>query len=223
MKFLRWSGHSPYYSPLGSTSGTEYYLAVVIALLSAVCVHFVFEKGWEDLRTLASGIMSHAAPEGSDEAEKPESRRGKRQRKKKNPGNSRKLDYPVLGIVVIVLGLGLLFTYTSISYNYTVGSSGVNTMNPDWKESLEWLGNNTPDTGVNYFTIYDQKTFQYPSTAYGIMSWWDYGHMITYIAKRIPNANPFQQGVTGSDGAAAYFMATSEDTANAILDADGSR
>jgi dolichyl-diphosphooligosaccharide--protein glycosyltransferase len=96
-------------------------------------------------------------------------------------------------------------------------------MNPDWKESLEWLGNNTPDTGVNYLTIYDQKTFQYPTTAYGIMSWWDYGHMITYIAKRIPNANPFQQGVTGPDGAAAYFMATSEDTANDILDADGTR
>ena len=55
------------------------------------------------------------------------------------------------------------------------------------------------------------------------MSWWDYGHMITYIAHRIPNANPFQQGVTGPNGSAAYFMATSEDTANAILDADGTR
>ena len=54
----------------------EYYLAVVIALLSAVCIHFVFEKGWEDLRTLASGIMSHAAPGGSDEAKKTELRHG---------------------------------------------------------------------------------------------------------------------------------------------------
>ena len=96
-------------------------------------------------------------------------------------------------------------------------------MNPDWETALEWLGNNTPDTGVNYYAIYDQKTFQYPSTAYGIMSWWDYGHMITYIAHRIPNANPFQQGVTGPNGSAAYFMATSEDTANAILDADGTK
>jgi dolichyl-diphosphooligosaccharide--protein glycosyltransferase len=55
------------------------------------------------------------------------------------------------------------------------------------------------------------------------MSWWDYGHLITYIAKRIPNANPFQQGVAGPDGAAAYFMSTSEDKANAILDRDGTR
>jgi len=85
------------------------------------------------------------------------------------------------------------------------------------------MGNDTPDTGLNYFTIYDQKTFKYPNKSYGIMSWWDYGHMITYIAKRIPNANPFQSGVAGPDGSAAYFMTTSEDTANTILDHDGTR
>ncbi|MGA2918987.1 oligosaccharyl transferase, archaeosortase A system-associated [Methanoregula sp.] len=201
----------------------EYYLAVVIALLSAVCIHFVFEKGWGDLCTLARSFLPHTASDGADEAEKDQPRRGKGQKFKKSSWNSRKPNYPVLGVVVIVLGLGLLFAYTSVSNNYLIGSSGVNAMNPDWKESLEWLGNNTPDTGVNYFTIYDPKTFQYPSTAYGIMSWWDYGHMITYIAKRIPNANPFQQGVTGDTGAAAYFMTTSENTANAILDADGTR
>jgi dolichyl-diphosphooligosaccharide--protein glycosyltransferase len=55
------------------------------------------------------------------------------------------------------------------------------------------------------------------------MSWWDYGHMITFIAKRIPNANPFQQGVAGPDGAAAYFVATDEEAANRILDHDGTR
>jgi dolichyl-diphosphooligosaccharide--protein glycosyltransferase len=55
------------------------------------------------------------------------------------------------------------------------------------------------------------------------MSWWDYGHMITYIAKRIPNANPFQQGVAGSTGSAAYFMAESEDGANSIADTIGIR
>jgi dolichyl-diphosphooligosaccharide--protein glycosyltransferase len=96
-------------------------------------------------------------------------------------------------------------------------------MNADWRESMDWMANNTPETGVNYFTIYDQKSFEYPAGSYGIMSWWDYGHLITYIAKRIPNANPFQQGVAGPDGAAAYFMSTSEDKANTILDHDGTR
>jgi len=201
----------------------EYYLAVVIALLSAVFIHFVFERGWGDLCRLTSGTISPAGPERTKEGKKDEPRRGKKPKQKKGPGSPPKLDYPVLAVVVIVFCLGLLFVYTSVSYNYLIGSSGVNAMNQDWKESLEWLGNNTPDTGVNYYTIYDQNTFRYPATAYGIMSWWDYGHMITYIAKRIPNANPFQQGVTGPDGSAAYFMSTSEDTANAILDADGTR
>jgi len=52
------------------------------------------------------------------------------------------------------------------------------------------------------------------------MSWWDYGHMITYIAKRIPNANPFQQGVGES---AAFFMSTSENASNTVLDNIGTR
>jgi dolichyl-diphosphooligosaccharide--protein glycosyltransferase len=96
-------------------------------------------------------------------------------------------------------------------------------MNSDWRESMDWMANNTPETGVNYFTIYDQKSFEYPAGSYGVMSWWDYGHLITYIAKRIPNANPFQQGVAGPDGAAAYFMSTDEEAANAILDRVGTR
>jgi dolichyl-diphosphooligosaccharide--protein glycosyltransferase len=55
------------------------------------------------------------------------------------------------------------------------------------------------------------------------MSWWDYGHVITYIGKRIPNANPFQQNVAGDTGAAAYFMSDTEDMANHILDVQKTR
>lgn len=55
------------------------------------------------------------------------------------------------------------------------------------------------------------------------MSWWDYGHIITTVGKRIPNANPFQQGVAGSNASAAYFMSVSEDKANSILDTLGTR
>ena len=28
-------------------------------------------------------------------------------------------------------------------------------MNSDWKESLEWMGNHTPETGVDYYKIYN--------------------------------------------------------------------
>jgi dolichyl-diphosphooligosaccharide--protein glycosyltransferase len=200
----------------------EYYLAVNIALLSAVCVSFVFEQGWADLTKLATSISSGASHEES--VKNDESPRGKKQKKmQKKTSVSASSNYLILGLIVITAGLGVLFAYTSVSYSYVNGSSDAIQMNPDWRESLEWMGNNTPDTGVNYFTIYDPKTLTYPDTAYGIMSWWDYGHMITYIAKRIPNANPFQAGVNGPDGSAAYFMATSENEANTILDHDGTK
>ncbi|MDD1671026.1 MAG: oligosaccharyl transferase, archaeosortase A system-associated, partial [Methanomicrobiales archaeon] len=66
-------------------------------------------------------------------------------------------------------------------------------------------------------------TFTYPAGSYGVMSWWDYGHQITFIGKRIPNANPFQAGVAGPTGAAAYFMTQSEDYANSVADQLGTR
>jgi dolichyl-diphosphooligosaccharide--protein glycosyltransferase len=106
--------------------------------------------------------------------------------------------------------------------DYASASSGIH-MNQDWKESLEWMNQNTPDIGINYTQIYDSKTFKYSDTAYGVMSWWDYGHMITYIAKRIPNANPFQQGITEEAGSANFFISINETEANAVLDAGKTR
>ena len=41
----------------------EYYLAVNVALLSAICISFAFEQGWGDLVRLAQGI----APESTAE------------------------------------------------------------------------------------------------------------------------------------------------------------
>jgi len=75
----------------------------------------------------------------------------------------------------------------------------------DYYETLEWLKQSTPDPGIDYYAFYEEpkfntkinriESYNYPQSAYGIMSSWDLGHMITYYAHRIPNANPFQQGV----------------------------
>lgn len=199
----------------------EYFLAINIALLSAVCVSFVWTKGRDDAYSLISGISNDTKPEKTVD-DTPT--KGKKQKKssKKSEGHPR-LNYLMVGLIVITAGLGILFTYTSVSLSYSNAASNPINMNSDWRESLEWMGNNTPETGVDYYTIFDPKTFKYPEESYGVMSWWDYGHMITYISKRIPNANPFQQGVAGETGAAAYFMSTSENTANSILDTVGTR
>jgi len=63
--------------------------------------------------------------------------------------------------------------------------------------------------------------YAYPDTAYGIMSWWDYGHLIETVGHRIPNANPFQQGI-GSvtknvPGSSPFFLAENESQAEKVL------
>ena len=197
----------------------EYYLAVNIALLSAVCISFTFQHGWTDIRRLATRISTDTDKDESDEEGKEGRQRSKKQKKTHKKGSTpSQPDYLAVTLVILTVGLGILFAITSTSLNYANAGGESIRMNPDWKESLEWMGNNTPDPGVNYFTIYNPKTFRYPAEAYGVMSWWDYGHLITYIAKRIPNANPFQSGVVGPTGSANFFMSTSEDEGNQVLD-----
>jgi dolichyl-diphosphooligosaccharide--protein glycosyltransferase len=99
----------------------------------------------------------------------------------------------------------------------------------DWINSLMWLRNNTPDPGLDYYGIYKEPNpgefYDYSESAYGVMSWWDYGHIITYIAHRIPNANPFQSGIIERNwtGAAPFLTAENETEANRILDFLGAR
>lgn len=128
----------------------------------------------------------------------------------------------VMAFTILIYPIGPLSE--TLSQNKAVGGPEA-----AWIESLTWLRYNTPDTGVDYYAIYDKpaagERFDYPETAYGIMSWWDYGHWITYIGHRIPNANPFQAGIGGGDvpGAASYFTSQSEEEANSILDQLGSK
>lgn len=99
----------------------------------------------------------------------------------------------------------------------------------EWYEALIWLRTNTPDPqgkpiqsnfdyakGLYKLPASSQEHFQYPASAYGVMAWWDYGHQITYIAHRIPNANPFQQGVTEEHKTGAAYFFTTQDEATAI-------
>ena len=202
----------------------EYYLAISIALLSAVCVGFGIERLPRDFPASASGLFRNdaaAGPSGQDASTPARKKPAKQARKKSSPPSPSA--YYGTAVAVLVIGLALLFVYTSASDSYSRMSGAGPQMISDWKESMIWMGNNTPDTGMDYLAIYDPPTFRYPDQSYGVMSWWDYGHMITYIAKRIPNANPFQQGVAGPDGAAAYFVATDEENASRILDHLGTR
>jgi len=202
----------------------EYYLGINIALLAAVCVSFVIGLSEPEFRKLMAGSGTGKSASEAGPRDTPPQKTGKSSKKPaKKPAHAKSPDYLVILPLAVTVILAILFVFYSASFNYMVMSSRAQALSPDWRESLEWMGKNTPDPGVDYTAIYDQKTFHYPNASYGVMSWWDYGHMITYIAKRIPNANPFQQGVAGPTGSAAYFVSTSEDAANRILDADGTR
>jgi dolichyl-diphosphooligosaccharide--protein glycosyltransferase len=72
------------------------------------------------------------------------------------------------------------------------------------------------------------EDYDYPSEAYSVISWWDYGHWITRIAHRIPVANPFQTGIGGphqgdTPGACVFFITRNETEANEVADALGVR
>ncbi|WP_248896440.1 oligosaccharyl transferase, archaeosortase A system-associated [Haloplanus halobius] len=95
----------------------------------------------------------------------------------------------------------------------------------EWNDSLNWMESNTPAPGtfggaseeMEYYGSYDQPSggdYDYPAGAYGVQSWWDYGHWITVRGERIPNANPFQQGATD---AANFLLAPNESAAQSAL------
>lgn len=192
----------------------EYYLAVNVVLLSAVCVSYIVEKGLPSMGILKTKVLK--------DIDKEEVKPQKYSKKKKivqykKDYTAPKPNYAIVALLVLTVAISFMFVSTSAFIDYSRASSKTIQMNPDWKETLEWMYTATPETGVNYTEIYDSKTFSYPQSAYGVMSWWDYGHMITYIAKRIPNANPFQQGVTEEAGSSNFFIETNESVANQVL------
>jgi len=131
-----------------------------------------------------------------------------------------------------VLAVILFLIYPAYGYAIQQASTGSNDPPDTWIEACQWLRSHTPDTGMDYNGIYDApkngETFQYPDTAYGVMSWWDYGDYIEIFGHRIPDANPFQEGIggrresineTNQPGAATFFTAPSEKEATSVLKA----
>ena len=133
--------------------------------------------------------------------------------------------------VIAVLAIVIFLIYPV--YGYAMQQAiGSNDPNGPWLEASMWLRSNTPDPGMDYNAVYEApkngELFKYPDAAYGVMSWWDYGHWIEVIGHRMPNANPFQAGIGGrrgsineenQPGAATFFTAQSEEEASSVLEA----
>jgi len=94
-----------------------------------------------------------------------------------------------------------------------------------WWKLVHWLRDNTPPPFPNmdaYFAKYarSRREFSYPPTAYGIMTWWDNGHLINYGAHRMPSANPHQ---TGAITAAKFYLSQTQPEALELLRKVGAR
>jgi dolichyl-diphosphooligosaccharide--protein glycosyltransferase len=125
--------------------------------------------------------------------------------------------------VVLVLTVPLLVPVAGSAWA-TAENNGPGAVT-QWEDSLEWMNSETPypgelegaDNPMEYYGTYERPAdgdFEYPEGAYGVQSWWDYGHWITVNGERIPNANPFQQGASE---AANYLLAPSEQRAAEAL------
>lgn len=191
----------------------SYYYAVNAAILSAYLgIKFLDLAGWKDLKL--STLMS------KDKA------------KQKYSGKTKEITThklkPIHIISLVIVIVVLVLPNYSLATQQAQYAGGPNSY---WLEALDWMRYNTPEPGLDFYEIYEApasgEVYPYPDTAYGVMSWWDYGHWIEVLGRRIPNANPFQQGIGGrrdsieeenQPGASTFFTASSEEEATAVLE-----
>jgi len=127
---------------------------------------------------------------------------------------------------VIVVGIVIFFVvfFPNIGIVKALASTPNAIMNEGWYSACQELKDISPDPFGDpefYYELYPPRDeFEYPETAYGVMSWWDYGYFIMQISHRIPNANP---GQAGAVNAGKFLTAQNESSANELADRLGSK
>jgi len=215
-----------------------YYFAVNVAVLTAYLSWKILEfaglrESPEALELEEDSRDRKVEKEGGKTKRGKKAKRDKKKAKKQQRGvlATRYLNARNVYVSVTLIAVFFLAFYPNIGvaiFDWAKPPSG-DRCSDDWHESLVWMSDpkNTPDPFQNsdfYYELYQKplagEAYQYPASAYGVMSWWDYGYFITYIAHRIPNANPSQAGATD---AALFFTAQDEVSGSQMLDNLGSK
>jgi oligosaccharyl transferase (archaeosortase A-associated) len=220
-----------------------YYFAVNVAILTAFPLWKVLEfaglKEGAEVAGTGEYIKEGVKPKSGKKSQR---KKRKAEKREQSPRSARYLNAKNVYIFVAVVVVFLLAFYPNTFFPNPTGTSldrasslgaafdrvSVNTgLGDDWHKSLVWMRENTPDPFQNpdfYYELHTRppagQAYEFPESAYGVMSWWDYGYYITYVAHRIPNANPSQ---IGAPDAALFFTAQDEASAAEVLDRLGSR
>ena len=191
----------------------EYYSAVPIVISAAFFLGyaFIFDEPGTAAKPGSTASSDH---------------KGKKERKKRKDMPGAKSRGGILPNLEgtgtsLVLACVVIFCGASLLSDYSVATTAGNALIPQqWTGVLEWIEDETPDPGVPYLGPYPSEGWKYPPESYGVLSWWDYGHWITFVSGRIPVTNPFQDNVRS---ASAYFFAATEPAANRLADRLGAR
>ncbi|MFB6133765.1 MAG: oligosaccharyl transferase, archaeosortase A system-associated, partial [Halanaeroarchaeum sp.] len=108
--------------------------------------------------------------------------------------------YLTVGVVLLLLVVPLAYGVSLVppadteetNPPWEVGNSAGPGAVTVWDDTLTWMAKNTPKEGnwggannaskLDYYGTYEQtEDYNYPRGAYGVMSWWDYGHWITVL------------------------------------------
>jgi dolichyl-diphosphooligosaccharide--protein glycosyltransferase len=164
------------------------YVAVMLYLLILLVINFLRTRDtiflWGQIQA-ASGV--EVVPENVSAQVVPELK----QKKGKQAGSPGK-NY--LGHILAVLLIFFLVVYPGLGASAGIARAATFVPSDGWYATLTWLRENSPEPLGEpdaYYRFYPAD-FRYPDTAYGVMSWWDYGYWITRIAHRIPVSNPGQ-------------------------------
>jgi oligosaccharyl transferase (archaeosortase A-associated) len=180
-----------------------YYLAINIALLTAfISWQIIWEAGLKNL-------IKSPEPDLNTPADT-----GERNEAVKKGSQTYEHRIRVAGVVVVTVAILFLAFFWNIGKAVSQAEPVPYAPSDGWQESLLWMKDNTPEPFGDpdaYYGLYEKpppgESFEYPESAYGVTSWWDYGYWITRTAQRIPNANPSQaQGPIKK--VAAYLLST---------------
>ncbi|MDL5360558.1 oligosaccharyl transferase, archaeosortase A system-associated [Halalkalicoccus sp. NIPERK01] len=178
----------------------NYYLAVAVAVLNAYLVGRAV--GWAGLSAGSASVLDRARGLEGYQA-------------------------MVLVAVALVLLGPLVPPLASGTVVAAASQSGPGDDALTWEGSNEWLSEHTPPQGTyggagDEMALYgayeppEDGDYDYPEGAYGVLSWWDYGHLIAVQGERASVANPFQQNARA---AAAFFLADDERRSELLLEA----